>query len=69
MLEELDGPEHIVIDTALEPIELFEPIKRDNGPCAGVERVRYPRVRRTPSLVWQQGSREARPSRQLCPPE
>ena len=41
MLKELDGPEHVVIDAALELMELFEPIKCDNGPCAGLERVRY----------------------------
>ncbi len=69
VLEELDGPEHIVIDMAPEPMELFEPIKHDNGPYAGVEHVWYPKAQRTPSLAWQQGSGEAHPSRQLCPPE
>ncbi len=41
VLKELDGPKHVVIDAALELMELFKPIKCDNGPCAGLEHVRY----------------------------
>ena len=41
VLEELDGPEHVVVDATLEPVELPQRVQRDHGPGARVERVRH----------------------------
>ncbi len=55
VLEQLDGPEHVVVDAALEPMELFEPIQCDHGSCAGVEHVRYRIQEREVLQVWCSG--------------
>jgi hypothetical protein len=41
MLEELDGAEHVVEYTALEPMELFERVQHDDRSGFLIKHVRY----------------------------
>ena len=41
VLEKLDGPEHALEDSTLEPVELLQRVQRDHGPGALVRRERH----------------------------